>query len=171
MVYIDFAYGLGCALMIGGNIHFGTSGCAGEIGYSYSTPEEFWGSTIKPYQFGRLEQWISGKALQERGAASLRENGRGKIAELAQGKTALVTGKTVFEAYRLGDPAARTIMEEAFGYFNQALCNIINLLAPELVILGGGFSRAGEVLIDLISNTEGAIAKRAHSYGSMVLYG
>jgi glucokinase len=137
--------------MIGGNIHFGSGGCAGEIGYSYSTPEEFRGSAIEPYQFGCLEQWISGKALQERGVVSLRENARGKIAELAEGKTSLVTGKTVFDAYQLGDTAARAIIEEAFGYLNQALCNMINLLAPELVIFGGGFSRAGEVLIDLIS--------------------
>lgn len=150
-VYIDFAYGLGCAIMIDGKIHFGSQASAGEIGYFYSSLDEFMMSSVKPYELGCLENRISGKAVQDRASEILRRGGAGKIAELVEGKPGRLSGKTVFDAYRLGDPDATKILKEAFAYFNLALCNIINLLAPELVILGGGFSRAGEVLIDLVS--------------------
>ena len=72
------------------------------------------------------------------------------MAELAENQPPL-SGKTVFDAYRCGDAGAARILGEAFGYFNMALCNAINLLAPEMVILGGGFSRAGEILIEMVS--------------------
>jgi predicted NBD/HSP70 family sugar kinase len=150
VVYIDFAYGLGCAVMIDGKIYFGSQASAGEIGYFYSSLDEFRRSSVKPYQLGCLENRISGKALQDRAAEILREGGDGRIAELMEGESGRLSGKIVFDAYRQGDPTAMKILKEAFAYFNMALCNIINLLAPELVILGGGFSRAGEMLTDLV---------------------
>ncbi|UCF97602.1 MAG: ROK family transcriptional regulator [Spirochaetaceae bacterium] len=151
VVYIDFAYGLGCAIMIDGKIHFGSEASAGEIGYFYSSLDEFRSSSVRPYQLGCLEQRISGKAIQDRAAEFVQKGGGGRIAELAAGTAECTSGKTVFEAYRLGDPEAERILNDAFSYFNLALCNIINLLAPELVILGGGFSRAGEMLVELVS--------------------
>jgi predicted NBD/HSP70 family sugar kinase len=151
VVYIDFAYGLGCAIMIDGKIYFGSQASAGEIGYFYSTLNEFMMFSVKPYQLGCLENRISGKALQDKALEILRQGGDGKITKLVEGKPGRLSGKTVFDAYRLGDPDATKILKEAFAYFNLALCNIINLLAPELVILGGGFSRAGDVLIELVA--------------------
>jgi len=151
VVYIDFAYGLGCAIMIDGQIYFGSQASAGEIGYFYSSLDEFRMSSIKPYQLGCLENRISGKALQDRASEIVKRGGRGPIAEMSEGQPGGLSGKTVFDSYRLGDPEAAKILKEAFSFFNLALCNIINLLAPELVILGGGFSRAGEVLVELVS--------------------
>jgi predicted NBD/HSP70 family sugar kinase len=150
VLYIDFAYGLGCAVMIDGKIYFGSQASAGEIGYFYSSLDEFKTSSIKPYQLGCLENRISGKALQDRAVEILRQGGDNRIADLMKGESGRLSGKIVFDAYRRGDPAATKILKEAFAYFNMALCNIINLLAPELVILGGGFSRAGEMLTDLV---------------------
>jgi N-acetylglucosamine repressor len=150
VLYIDFAYGLGCAVMIDGKIYFGSQASAGEIGYFYSSLDEFKKSPVIPYQLGCLENRISGKALQDKAAEILRRGGNGRIAELMQGESGRLGGKVIFDAYRLGDPVAAKILRETFAYFDMALCNIINLLAPELVILGGGFSRAGEVLTDLV---------------------
>jgi predicted NBD/HSP70 family sugar kinase len=150
VLYIDFAYGLGCAVMIDGKIYFGSQASAGEIGYFYSSLDEFRISSVKPYQLGCLENRLSGKALQDRAAEILGQGGEGRIADLMEGESGGLSGKIIFDAYRIGDPDATKILEEAFAYFNMALCNIINLLAPELVILGGGFSRAGAVLTDLI---------------------
>jgi N-acetylglucosamine repressor len=150
VLYIDFAYGLGCAVMIDGKIYSGSQASAGEIGYFYSSLDEFRISSVKPYQLGCLENRLSGKALQDRAAEILGQGGEGRIADLMEGESGGLSGKIIFDAYRIGDPDATKILEEAFAYFNMALCNIINLLAPELVILGGGFSRAGAVLTDLI---------------------
>jgi glucokinase len=151
VLYVDFAYGLGCAIMIDGKIYFGSQASAGEIGYFYSSLDEFSGSSVRPYQPGCLESRISGKALQDRAAEILSRAPGGRIAELMKEESGRPSGKLVFEAHRLGDPDAGKVLKEAFNYFNMALCNIINLLAPELVILGGGFSRAGEMLRDLVA--------------------
>jgi glucokinase len=150
VLYVDFAYGLGCAIMIDGKIYSGSQASAGEIGYFYSSIEEFSISSVKPYRLGCLENKISGKALRDRAAELVKAGEGGKMAELAESQPPL-SGKTVFDAYRCGDHDASRILEEAFAYFNLALCNAINLLAPEMVILGGGFSRAGEILVEMVS--------------------
>lgn len=150
VVYVDFAYGLGCAIMIDGKIYSGNQSSAGEIGYFYSSLDEFADSSVKPYEPGCLERKISGKAVQEKAAELLQRGAGAGIAELVNGDTGALSGKTVFDAFRRGDDEAARLLKDSFAYFNLSLCNIINLLAPDLVILGGGFSRAGSALIDLV---------------------
>ena len=150
VVYIDFAYGLGSAIMIDGKIYCGSQASAGEIGYLYSSLDEFKKCSVKPYQLGCLENRISGKSLQDRAADTIGRGRPGRFPELIAGESGRLSGNVVFDGYRMGDLDANKILTEAFSYFNMALCNIINLLAPELVILGGGFSRAGDMLKDLI---------------------
>jgi len=148
-LYVDFAYGLGCAIMIDGRIYAGPGESAGEIGYFYSSPQEHQRLSVRPFELGALEQHISGKALADRAAAVFgclpAGSPVGRCKSLRPRSAA-----DVFEAFRRGDPQAREILQEAFSYFNMALCNVINLLAPELVIFGGGFSEAGEILLELI---------------------
>jgi predicted NBD/HSP70 family sugar kinase len=151
VIYVDFAYGLGCALMIDGRLYSGAQDSAGEIGYIYSSLEEYAGAALRPCELGRLEGRISGKALAEQGAAAVLAGTGGRLGELVGGEAAAVSGKTVFDAYAAGDAEAGRILREGFGYFNMALCNAINLLAPEAVILGGGFAAAGQALLELVS--------------------
>jgi predicted NBD/HSP70 family sugar kinase len=135
--------------MIGGQIYFGTDSCAGEIGYFYSSLGEFQSGTMRPYELGSLEQRISGDALARQGRTAARQ-GSLRVAELAVDSPSKITAKTLFDAYRLKDKQAAAILKKSFAYFNMALCNVINLLAPELVIFGGGFSGSGDVLLQLI---------------------
>jgi len=150
VVYIDFAYGLGCAFMIDGHICFGPNNSAGELGYFYSHLQEFNTARITPYEFGALERIISGKALQQKGIEAIRKYRHTLIEELADGDTRQITGKTVFNAARQGDQIAYALLKESFNYFNMALCNVINLLNPELVIFGGGFSKSEHILFEFI---------------------
>jgi glucokinase len=142
VLYIDFAYGLGSAIMINGTVHSGPNKSAGEIGYFYSSSEEFKNNAIVPFEFGELEKKISGKALQEKGREAVMKHRNTKIAEIAGGDVRKITSKTVFQAAMQQDPVAYSILSESFTYFNMALCNMINMLNPELVIFGGGFSFA-----------------------------
>jgi predicted NBD/HSP70 family sugar kinase len=150
-LYVDFAYGLGCAIMIDGRVYSGPGESAGEIGYFYSSPEEHRRLTVRPFELGALEQKISGKALADRAREELRKHPEGTLATLAGGMESRASARHVFEAYRAGDVRAAAILKEAFSYFNTALCNVINLLAPERVILGGGFSESGDILLELIA--------------------
>lgn len=150
VLYIDFAYGLGSAIMINGTVYTGPNKSAGEIGYFYSSPEEFKKGAIMPYEFGALEKKISGKALQERGREVVMKHKNTQIAEIAGGDLKNITSKTIFQAAMEKDPVAYSILAEAFTYFNMALCNMINMFNPELVIFGGGFSNAGPFLLEFI---------------------
>jgi len=152
VIYIDFAYGLGCSYMIDGKIYLGSNNSAGEIGYFYSSIDEFNNYKITPYEFGALENRISGRALQRKGIEATKKYGHTKILELANRRANNITGKIIFEAAIQGDPYAYSILRESFNYFNMALCNAINMLDPELVIFGGGFSKAEDFLVNLIVN-------------------
>jgi len=152
VLYIDFAYGLGSAIMINGTVYSGPNKSAGEIGYFYSNPDEFKNGSIVPYEFGALEKKISGKALQARGREAVIKHSHTKISEIAGGNIRNITSKTVFQAAMQKDPVAYTILSDSFTYFNMALSNMINMINPELVIFGGGFSNAGSFLLEFIEN-------------------
>ena len=152
VVYIDFAYGLGCSVMINGDIYFGPNNSAGEIGYFFSSIEEFRRGRIVPYEFGALEKNISGMALQRKGEEAARRYGDTLLGRITEEGEEGITARAVFKAAAQGDPVAYSILKESFCYFNMALCNIINMLTPEIVIFGGGFSRAGNFLLSLIQN-------------------
>jgi N-acetylglucosamine repressor len=152
VLYIDFAYGLGCSFMINGRVYFGSNNSAGEIGYFYSSPEEFRCRSITPYELGALEQHLSGYALRRKGMEAAERHPESLISNLAGNDESRVTAKSVFDAALQNDQVATSILRDSFGYFNMALCNVINLLTPELVILGGGFSNAGKQLLSLIQD-------------------
>lgn len=151
-VYVDFAYGLGCSFMIKDIVYFDPNDTSGEFGYFYSSIDEFNNTRIMPFELGSLEKRISGKAIREKGTRSIISTKYSKILELANGDINNVNGKVVFKAAQLGDPIAYSILKESFNYFNMALCNVINLIGPEIVILGGGFARVGDYLITFIED-------------------
>ncbi len=153
VVYVDFAYGLGSAIMIDGGIYFGSNNSAGEMGYFYSDIEEFKKYRIKPYQFGALENHLSGKALREKGIQLVKNHKNSLILKLANFNPENISAKIIFQAAMQNDSLALKILYESFEYFNMALANIINLITPELVIFGGGFSNAGNFLLGFIEKS------------------
>ena len=155
VLYIDFAYGLGCSFMINGNVYFGSNNSAGEIGYFYSSLDEFKSFTIVPYELGALELNMSGFSLRKKAVEAIEGNEQSRINDLVQGDESRVTAKTVFQAAMEDDRIAGNILQESFSYFNMALCNVINMFTPEVVIFGGGFSNAGDFLLKLIEDEIG----------------
>jgi len=152
VVYIDLGHGLGGAFMFNREVYFGANDSAGEIGYMYSDPKEFEAYALTPYRRGALETIISGGALQQKGIALAQKQPATKILEFAGGVIGDITAKTIFDAAKQGDPQAYYILKESFAYFNMGLCNMINMLNPERIILGGGISKTGEFLLDFIIN-------------------
>ena len=61
-----------------------------------------------------------------------------------------VNGKLVFDAYRRGDKAAVKIVRKYVGYLSEGLVNIINILQPEVLCIGGGISRSGDILLPML---------------------
>ncbi len=151
-IYIDFGFGLGSAFMFNDQIYFGANNSAGEIGYVYSELKDFNSYSLQPYCWGSLETIISGRALQKKGVEVAEKHKETLILTLADLDKERITAKTVFDAAEQGDPHAYYILKESFKHFNMWLCNIINMLNPERIIIGGGISNAGNFLLGFVED-------------------
>lgn len=141
MVYITVSTGIGGGLIFGGRLYRGFTDGAGEIGHMTVFPD---GPLCGCGNRGCLEALASGTAIA-RDAKDLATCGRGEqILLAAGGDPAGITAVTVAAAAADGDAAAKSIIAKAARYLGIGIANIINLLNPSLVVLGGGVMEIGE---------------------------
>lgn len=141
MVYITVSTGIGGGLILGGRLYRGCADGAGEIGHMTVLPD---GPLCGCGNRGCLEALASGTAIA-RDAKDLAACGRGEqILSAAGGHPASITAVTVAIAAAAGDAAAKSIIIRAARYLGIGIANIINLLNPSLVVLGGGVMKIGE---------------------------
>lgn len=143
MVYVTISTGIGGGLILGGSIYHGTSFSAGEIGHMIIEPE---GPVCNCGNRGCLEAIASGTAMT-RFARQLVSDGKGSgIFKAAGRQVEKITAQIISQAAADGDGEAREILNKAGKALGLGLANVINLLNPGLVLLGGGVSQAGEIL-------------------------
>lgn len=135
-VFMAIGTGIGAGIVIGGRIHRGQNCAAGEVGYLVIDhrwhPESVSG-------FGCFESMAAAPAIARRA--------REAIPELGDGATCGEV-ESLFDLARQGHPAALKVVEEVAGYMGAALANLAVVLDPDAIILGGGVSRAGEILVE-----------------------
>jgi len=142
LAYIKVATGIGAGLIIDGRIFRGSAGVAGEIGHTSIDPS---GPQCICGLKGCLATLIGTPALLERAKDNLRAVGSdrrppGNIDE-------------VVSAALDGDPVSVELIHYAAGKLGVGIANLLNLLNPEMVILGGGIARAGDLLLDAVRDT------------------
>ncbi len=143
VLYITVSTGIGAGLVLGGQIYRGSRGFAGEVGHMVVKPD---GILCGCGRYGCLETVASGTAIA-RAANEALQNGKATLLrELAREQGGRVNTATVFSAARAGDKPAQEIISEAVYYLGIALINLVNMLNPEVVVIGGGVSAAGEEL-------------------------
>lgn len=150
LIVIFIGTGIGSGLVLNGDLYRGEDGAAGEVGYLLPAP----GDLRQTYEnFGRLESLAGGPGIVRRAKAALRA---GEISALA-GINPL-TARDVFEVARNGDRVAARVVEETAHYLAQAVANLATVLNPEMIVLGGGILRAGDLLLGPIrARVEGTI--------------
>ncbi|HEY1263785.1 MAG TPA: ROK family protein [Terriglobales bacterium] len=129
--------GIGTGILFDGRIYHGRTGAAGEGGHvtiDYKGPRCGCG---KP---GCIEVLASGPAIARRARGKISDDpGRGKaVLELAAGNPDLITSETVGKAFAAGDPLAKEVLLETVELLAVWLGNMIDLLEPDVMILGGG---------------------------------
>jgi predicted NBD/HSP70 family sugar kinase len=154
----DFAYvvaniGLGAGLVIGGHIHHGVSGYAGEAGHTTIDPE---GPLCRCGNRGCWERLASQRALVERVAQARRLPGGGGGGEGSEG----ITLEAILQAAQAGDGAVLQALHETGTYLGIGIANLVNLLNPGLVAFGGRLSLAHEYLLPVARET---VKRRAMS--------
>jgi glucokinase len=139
--YITVGSGIGGGLIINGEIYRGVGRGAAEIGHL-----GFFSGTTSARQAVELQ--ASGWAIQERARSAVgREPARAAtLLRLAQGEPSRITTQHVAEAARQADPLASVILEHALAALADAICDMIALLCPRRVVVGGGVSLMGEAL-------------------------
>lgn len=143
MVMVTLGTGVGGGIIINGNILTGTNGAGGEIGHLNVNNEET--ECCGCGKKGCLEQYASATGVVRLAKRKLAGYG---------GETVLnaetVSAKDVFDAVKAGDQAAIEIAKEFGTYLGHAMADISALVDPAIYVVGGGVSKAGEVLFDYI---------------------
>ncbi|HEY0321791.1 MAG TPA: ROK family glucokinase [Pyrinomonadaceae bacterium] len=144
LVYMTISTGIGGGIIIKGEILHGVGDAAGEVGHITILPD---GPPCRCGQHGCLETLCSGTGIARRARERLATGAESSI-RMRAGGADKVTAKIVAEAAREGDPVAVEIWDETINYLAIGISNIISIVAPEAVILGGGVSTAGEQLLE-----------------------
>ena len=103
--------------------------------------------------YGCLETLASGPAIARRAREALEEGVVSEIERLCGGDFKLVTPLMVVEAAKRGDKLAFNLMEKTGEYLGIGVANLINIFNPELVVVGAGVSRAGDLLLEPLKRT------------------
>ncbi len=151
MVCLAIGTGVGGGTVIGGQLHLGNDGTAGEWGHQTVEPH---GPRCGCGNYGGLEAVASGSAIAAMGIqAAARPGLTTKIRELCQGDLNRITPRLITQAAQQGDEIALEIYRRAGRYIGLAVSNAIVGLAPQMVVIGGGVAKAGDLLMAPIRET------------------
>ncbi len=140
MMMVTLGTGVGGGIIIDGRILEGANGGAGEIGHIPVNPQEQ--DTCGCGKKGCLEQYASATGIVRIAEKLRKENGNTAL-------PAGCTAKQVFDYAKEGDELAMQAVEELGRYLGLALASCACVLNPEGIVIGGGVSRAGKILLDV----------------------
>ncbi|SKA93189.1 transcriptional regulator, MarR family [Caloramator quimbayensis] len=149
-VFINVGSGIGSAIVINGDIYRGSLYGAGEIGH-ISIAEN--GPKCNCGNFGCLEVMASGTALEKRVIHDINLGKESIIPKLAGDDLSKITGEIIYEAAKLNDKLALDALYDVGSCLGYAVSNLINILNPEIIIIGGGVARAGDFVLKPLCDT------------------
>lgn len=134
--YATIGTGIGTGIVFDGRIYHGRTGAAGEGGH---ISIDYRGPLCGCGKPGCIEALAAGPAIAKRARAKLHDQHRSTtLLQLAHGDVEAVSSEMVGQAYAQGDPVAREVLDETVELLSLWLSNIIDLLDPEVLIIGGG---------------------------------
>ena len=143
LVMVTLGTGIGGGVIVDGRLVTGTDGAGGEIGHMHimDDEEEACNCGCK----GCLEQYGSATGIVRLAKKVLAETDEPSVLRDTE-----ITAKAVFDAVKEGDKAAREAAERFGGILGKGLAVIASVLNPAAFVIGGGVSKAGEILFDFI---------------------
>jgi glucokinase len=144
VVGLTIGTGIGGGLVFDGRLHHGASDVAGEIGH---TTIETSGRRCKCGNYGCLEAYASGPAIADRAREALDGDAPSKLRELNGGDLSALTAEHVYAAAREGDEFSREVVRDTAKYLGTGVANLLNLVNPDVVVLAGGVTEAGDQIL------------------------
>lgn len=145
MTMLTIGTGVGGAIIVDGRVLRGGFGVAGELGHMRVVPD---GLPCGCGQNGCLESYGSGTALLKsaRALANSADPVGARLREL-EATAGELSGAQVYQAIIEGDPGALRLLEQLGTHLGRAIASLSAILDPEVVVIGGGVSAAGELLL------------------------
>ena len=143
LIMVTLGTGVGGGIIVDGKVVAGAHGAGGEIGHVHV--EDAITTPCGCGNCGCLEQVASATGIANLAKAELAVNDTPTIM-----KGDHISAKTVFDAYKKGDEVAAIIVDRFANYLGAALANFAAILDPDVLVIGGGVSKAGSVLIECV---------------------
>lgn len=143
-IYITVSTGIGGGIVINGEIFIGSTGTAGELGHMVIDDN---GPLCNCGNRGCWEMLASGKALEAEAKRIIERETNTKILEHAGGTIDKVSAEAIHQAALAGDELANRLIARNAYYLGVGLANLINIFNPEVVVIGGGLSNIGDMLL------------------------
>ncbi len=136
--------GIGGGLLLGGEIYRGGHGVAGEIGHLGLVPQ---GRLCECGRHGCFEEYASGSSLQRMAREAAADGSAPALLAAAGGDPTAVTGAQVTELAEAGEAEAIELFDKLAEPLGIGISTLVSILDPTVVVLGGGVSEAGELLL------------------------
>lgn len=147
MAFFALGTGVGGGVVIDGKLRLGPLGAAGELGHMTIVPD---GPPCGCGSRGCLETVVGAPAIISEGIRLMRIGLAPRLGELVEGDITRITPREIALAAREGDTDVRDAVLRAAGFLGLAVANVVTVLHPELVVIGGGVANMGNLIFDRV---------------------
>jgi glucokinase len=140
---ITIGTGIGGGLILDGKLYHGASDVAGEIGHTTIDTE---GRRCKCGNYGCLEAYASGPNIALRAVEEIEAGAVSRLPTLVGGDLSKITAQTVYQAAQDGDDLALEVVNDTARFLGVGIGNLLNVFNPEVVVVCGGVTAAGDHL-------------------------
>ncbi len=142
MIFVTLGTGIGGGIVMDGKLLYGAHGACGEIGHTVANPQET--RKCGCGKRGCLEQYGSATGIVQMAKDFMEREQTPSVLRSVQ----TLTCKEVFDAAKAEDPLAKAVLEQVFAYLGAGIASVCNVVDPDIVVLGGGVSKAGDLLLE-----------------------
>jgi glucokinase len=143
VVGVTIGTGVGGGIIVDRHVYHGSSDAAGEIGH---ITIDLNGRRCGCGNYGCLEAYASGSAIAERAREALHNDESSVLPSLVDGDVSRITAAVVYQAAGQGDALALEIVRDTAKYLGAGIANLLNVFNPDVVVIAGGVTQAGEAL-------------------------
>ena len=143
VVGLTIGTGVGGGIVLDGQLFHGAADVAGEIGH---TSIDLNGRRCKCGNYGCIEAYASGPAIAARAVEGLEAGATSRLAEYVKGDLSAIDAQVVYQASRDGDDFAQEVVRDTARFLGATIASVVNILNPEVVVICGGVTLAGEQL-------------------------
>lgn len=143
-VFITLGTGVGGGIIINKQIYCGFNGAGAEIGHMTL---EMGGKECNCGNRGCYEKYASVTALREQTEEAIKAHPESMMNEWVK-EHGHISGRTAFECAQRGDKTAETVRDTYIRYVAEGIISVVNIFQPEVIVIGGGISKEGDVLLN-----------------------